>query len=117
MMSCDLKMGGFSQTSSRPPSLDPFPPRLCFLELAIEFSTTPSIEDSRFVIPSCLDGSHQGVSLARETTHNEYLLMHKFIPMWHGLGMVIHMMLKLAHEVLNYEKYPWLEPRNGIHFA
>jgi hypothetical protein len=88
-----------------------------FSELATEFSASPSIEDSHFVLPLCLDGAHQGASLAHETTHNEYLRMHKFIPMWHGPNMVSHMMPTLAHEFIDYEKYPWPEPSNGIYFV
>jgi hypothetical protein len=79
MMSLDPRLGEFVGTPSETPSLDPFPPRLSFSELATELSASPSIEDSCFVPPLCLDGSHQGASLAHETTHNEYLCMQKFI--------------------------------------
>jgi hypothetical protein len=75
MMSRDLRLGEFSRASNSPPSLDTFLPWLFFLELAIEFFASPSIEDSCFVLPSCLDGSHQGAFLVHRTTHNEYLYM------------------------------------------
>jgi hypothetical protein len=117
MMSCDPILVEFSWESSRPPSLDPFPPWLYFSKLSTEFYDTPSIEDSRFILPSCLDGSHQGYSLYRETTHNEYLCMQKIILMWHGLDMVIHMMPTLAHAFIDYEKDHSLEPSNGLYFT
>jgi hypothetical protein len=113
MMSLDSKLGALAGTSSRPPSLDPFPPWLSFSELATKFSAIPSIEDLCFVLPSCLDGSHQGASIAHKTTHDEYLCIQKFIPMWHGPDMVCHMMPIMAHEFIDYEKYPWPEPTMG----
>jgi hypothetical protein len=64
MMSLNLVLGAFSKAFSEPPSLDPFPPCLYFLELSIEFFATPSIKYLGFVLPSCLDGAHQGDSLA-----------------------------------------------------
>jgi hypothetical protein len=114
MMSSVLGLGAFSRASSRPPSLDHFPRQLSFLELATEFSTTPPIEDSHFVLPSCLDGAHQGDSLYRKTTHNKYQHIQKLIHVWHGSDMVIHMMPTLAHMFIDYEKDPWSEPNNGI---
>jgi hypothetical protein len=53
--------------------------------------------------------------MTHKNTHDEYLCMHKFITMWHGLGMVYHMMPTLAHEFLDYEKDIWPEPINGIY--
>jgi hypothetical protein len=99
------------------PSLDPFPPRLSFSELATEFSAIPSIEDLCFVLPSCLDGSHQGASIAHKTTHDEYLHMQKLFLCGMAPDMVSHMMPIMAHEFINYEKYPWPEPSNGIYLA
>jgi hypothetical protein len=52
--------------------------------------------------------------MARKTTDNEYLRSHKLIPMWHSPNMVSRRMSTSAHEFLDYEKYPWPEPRNGI---
>ena len=56
-----------------PPSIDPFPPWLSFLELSIEFSDPFPIEYLCFIPPSCLDDHHQGAILAHETTHDESL--------------------------------------------
>jgi hypothetical protein len=41
IMSLDSKLGALAGTSSQPPSLDPFPPRLSFSELATKFSAIP----------------------------------------------------------------------------
>jgi hypothetical protein len=117
MMSLDLRPGALVGTSNRPPSLDPLQPWIYFSELAIEFSTTPSLEDLRFVLPSCLDGSHQGAFVAHETTHDEYLRLQKIVTMWHGPDMVSHMMLTTAHEFIDYEKDPWPEPSNGLYLV
>jgi hypothetical protein len=54
MMSFNLGLGEFIETSSETPSIDPFPPRISFSELATKFSATPSIEDSCFVLPYVL---------------------------------------------------------------
>jgi hypothetical protein len=117
MMSLDLRLGAFVGASNRPPNLDPFQLWIYFSELTTKFSVIPSIEDSYFILPSCLEGAHQGASIACETTHNEYLHMHKFIPMQHGLDMVSHMMLIMVHEFINYKKDPWIESCNGIYFV
>jgi hypothetical protein len=63
-MSFDLKLGALAGTSSRPPSLDHFPPRLSFSELSNEFFAIPYLKDICFVLPSCLDGSHKGYFIA-----------------------------------------------------
>jgi hypothetical protein len=117
IMSFDLGLGTLTGTSSETPSLDLVPHWLSFSELATELSATPSIEYSCFVLPSCLDGFHQGASLTCETTHNEYLRMHKCIPMWHGPDKVSHMMPTLAHQFIDYEKDHWNEPSHGLYFA
>jgi hypothetical protein len=117
MMSLDTRLGAFAGAPNRPPSLGPFHPWISFSELTTKFFSSPSIEDSCFILPLCLDGSHQGGSITHETTHNEYLIMQKFIFMWHGPNMVSHMMPTMAHEFIDYEKDPWIEPTNGIYFA
>ena len=73
MMSSSSGLGEFVETPSKIPNLDPFLPRLYFLELTVKFFSPPSIEDLRFVPPSCLDGHHQGATISHETTHNKYL--------------------------------------------
>jgi hypothetical protein len=50
-MSLDLRLGALPGTSNRPPSFDPFSPRLSFSELATKFSAIPHIEDLCFVLP------------------------------------------------------------------
>jgi hypothetical protein len=117
MMSIDLRLGEFTGESSRPPSLDPFLPQISFLELSTEFYASLSIEDLCFVPPSCLDGSHQGVVIAQKTTHDEYLHPWRFIPMWYGPDMVRHMMPTSAHEFIDDEKDPFLEPSHGIYIV
>jgi hypothetical protein len=117
MMSLDPRLGLFTRSSNGAPSIHPFHPQIFCSELPIELSTSHSIEDSHFVLSSCLDVSHQGASIAHETTHDEYLCMHRFILMWHGPNMVSHMMPTLAHAFIDYEKYPWLEPSNGLYFS
>jgi hypothetical protein len=117
MLSLHHGLGELDRVSNRLPSIDPFIPWLFFSGLAMEFSASPSLEDSCFVLPSCLDGDHQGASIAHETTHDEYIHMKKFIPMWHGPGMESHMMPTPAHEFTNHEKYPWHEPSNGLYLA
>jgi hypothetical protein len=37
--------------------------------------------------------------------------------MWHGPDMVIHMMPTSAHDLIDYENDPWLDPTNGIYLA
>jgi hypothetical protein len=106
-MSLYSKQGALDGTSSRPPSIDPFPPWLYFSQLASEFSYIPSTKYLCFVLPLCIYGSHQGYSIAQKTTHDEYLRKHKFILMWHGLCMVSHMIPIISYEFIDYEKYPW----------
>jgi hypothetical protein len=81
--------------------LHPFFLWLSLSELTIKFSTLPSIEDSHFIPPSCLDGNHNKVFIAHETTHDEYIWMQKFVTMCNGPNMVCHMMPILTHEFLN----------------
>jgi len=102
-MSLDLGLGAFVGESSKCPHHDPFLPWSYYSQLSIDLYATPSIEDSCFVLPSCLDGAHQGASLACVTTHNEYL-MQKFDPLWHGLSMVCHVIPKSAYEFIYYEQ-------------
>jgi hypothetical protein len=73
MMSLDLDWGHLVGNPINLLVLTLFFLGLSFSKLSTEFFTTPSIEDSHFILPSCLDGSHQGDSLAHKTTHDEYL--------------------------------------------
>jgi hypothetical protein len=73
MIGLDQRLEAFDGTPNETPRTDPFLPRLYFSELATELSTSPSIEDSNFVLVSCLYGAHQGAFVAHKTTHGEYL--------------------------------------------
>jgi hypothetical protein len=106
MRSLDPQLGAFVGASSRPPSLGPFPHCLSFSELTIEFSTNPSIEDSRFIPPLHIDEHHQGASISHETTHYEFLRLRKFISIWHGPNMVSRMKPILAHEFIDDDQDP-----------
>jgi hypothetical protein len=72
-MSSNLRLGTLVGTSSRLPSFDPFLPWIYFSKLATKLYASPPFEDSFFVPPSCLDGSHQGAFIAHKTTNVEYL--------------------------------------------
>jgi hypothetical protein len=76
-MSFNLGLGAFFGESSEIPSLDHFQPQISFSKLATKFFPLNHIEDQCFVPHLCLDGHHQGATIAHETTHNEYLCMHK----------------------------------------
>jgi hypothetical protein len=115
-ISHDSRPGAFVAKSSSPPSLDHFPLRISFSKLTTEFSTTPSIEESYFLPPVCLDGPHKGVFITHGTTHDEYLRLEKFVTMWRGPRMVCHLSLTTTHEFIDYEKYDWLEPSMGSTF-
>jgi len=117
MRSLDPRLGSFARESIRPPIIDPFHPWLSFSQLSTKFSTFTSFEYFCFVPPSCLDGSHQGVVVSQKTTPDQYLRPQKFIPMWHGPNMVIHMMPILAHDFIDYEKYLWHEPSHVLYLA
>jgi hypothetical protein len=56
----------------------------------------------------CLDENYQGASIAHETTHIECLHTWKLNYMWHGLGIVCHMMLTMAHDFIDDNRDPWL---------
>jgi len=100
-MSFDSRLGEFAGSSSRSPSLDPFPPHIYFLELTIEFSASHYKEYLRFIPRLCLDGNHQGAVVAHKTTHDKYLRLHKFISIWDGPDMVGHMLMTMAHEFIH----------------
>jgi hypothetical protein len=117
MMSFDLRLQEFSRAYSRPPSINPFPPWLSFLGLATEFPASHYTEYLCFLPPLRIYGHHQGAMIAHKTTHDKYLCMHKFILMWHGPDMVIHMMPTSANEFIGDDQYPWLDPSNGLYLA
>jgi hypothetical protein len=117
MMSLDPGMRAYVEASNIPPIINSFLPLFSFSKLATKFSATPPLKDFHVVLPSCLDGSHQGAFIAHKTTHNEYLWPHKFITMWHGPCMVSHMMPKSTHDFIDYEKYPFPEPSHGLYFS
>jgi hypothetical protein len=58
MMSLDRGLREFVGVSNETPSLNPFLPHIYFPELANEFFSSPSVEDSHFIPPSRLDGNH-----------------------------------------------------------
>jgi hypothetical protein len=117
MMSLDLILGLFVGESNETPSIDPFHPWLFFLKLSPKLCVSSSLEDSCLVLPSCLDGHHQGSSIAHKITHDEYLQSYKFITMLCGPNMVCHMILTIDHEFIGDKKDPWPKPRNGIYLA
>jgi hypothetical protein len=43
--------------------------------------------------------------------------MQIFDHVWHGPGMVCHMMPIMSHELIDYEKNPWPKPHNGHYFS
>jgi hypothetical protein len=116
-MSLDPGLGEFVGASRRPLSLDPFLPQLSFSKLSIEFSSSRYTKDLCFVPPLHLVGHYKGVVIAHETTHDEYVCIYKFISMWHGPDMVSNLMPTSAREFINYEKYLWPKPSNGIYLA
>jgi hypothetical protein len=73
MMNLDLRLGAFYGASIISPSLDPFLPWFYFFEISFELFASHFIGDLCFIPPLCIDGSHKRVSLAQETTHNDYL--------------------------------------------
>jgi hypothetical protein len=117
MMSDDSILGAFSRDSSETPSLNLFPHWLSFSKLAKESYAILFTKDLCFLLPSCLDGSHQGDFITHKISPSKYLRMQTFIPMWHGPDMVCHMMPPMAHKFIDYAKYPWPKPSNGLSFV
>jgi hypothetical protein len=99
------------------PFLSIFSLKFLFSELDTKFSTLSYPEDQCFIPCLCLDGNHQGDTIARKTDQDESLHTHNFVSMWHGLNMVCHMLPTMTHEFINDDRNPWLEPSNGLYFA
>jgi hypothetical protein len=113
IMILDPGLGAFVGDFSSPTILYPFFPWLYFSKISIELFSSPSLKYSHFILPSCLYGANHGVSLSNDTTHNEYICMRKFDPVWNGPSMVGYMMPMMAHDFIDDDQ----DPCNGIYFA